>query len=178
MAEHLDDLDPLNTQIHMYFARGYNPVFLKRDNVVLFGTRLSNPWMEIYENRLVFPVQRNPNVADAVSAGEPREIIANRTPASGEQATYAPSGAVGYCSTAYFPNPERTGRVLLIEGTSSEAAEGCGDFLLSEPGMENLQKKLGGTGFPYFQALLRTSQLIDTPITATIVAARSFPKMQ
>ena len=177
MAEHLDDLDPLNTRIHMYFARGYNPVFLERHNVVLFGTRLSNPWMEIFENRLVFPVQQNPNVADPEAAGAPREIIANRTPASGEQATYTPSGAVGYCSTAYLPNRERTGRVLLIEGTSSEAAEGCGDFLLSEPGMENLQKRLGGTGFPYFQALLRTSQLIDTPITATLVAVRGFPQL-
>lgn len=177
MAKHLDDLDPLNTQIHMYFARGYNPAFLKRHNVVLFGTRLSNPWMEIFENRLVFPAQRNPNVTNPAAAGAPREIIANRTPASGEQATYTPSGAVGYCSMAYLPNPERTGRVLLIEGTSSEAAEGCGDFLLSEPGMENLQKRLGGADFPYFQALLRTSQLIDTPITATIVAVRSFPKL-
>lgn len=177
MAQHLDDLDPLNTQIHMYFARGYNPGFLKRHNVVLFGTRLSNPWMEIFENRLVFPVQRNPNVADPAAAGAPRQIVTNRTPASGEQATYTPSGAVGYCSAAYLPNPERTGRVLLIEGTSSEAAEGCGDFLLSEPGMENLQKRLGGTSFPYFQVLLRTSQLIDTPITATIVAARNFPKL-
>lgn len=177
MAERLDEMDPLNTQIHMYFARGYNPTFLQRHNVVLFGTRLSNPWMEIFENHLVFPVELNPKVADPEAAGAPRQIVTDRSPASGEQATYIPSRAVGYCSTAYLPNRERTGRVLLIEGTTSEAAEGCGDFLLSEPGMENLQKKLGTSGFPYFQALLRTSQLIDTPITANLVAVRSFPNL-
>lgn len=177
MAEHLDDLDPLNAQIHMYFARGYSPSLLKRHNVVLFGTRLSNPWMEIFENRLVFPVQRNPEVTDLAAKGAPRAIVVDRAPASGEQAVYTPSGAVGYCSASYLPNPEHTGRVLLIEGTSSEAAEGCGDFLISEPGMENLRKRLGASSFPYFQVLLRTSQLIDTPIAATIVAVRSFPNL-
>jgi hypothetical protein len=175
MAEHLNDLDPLNSQIHMYFARNYMPSMLNRHNVVLFGTRLSNPWMEVFNDRLVFTLKRNPNVADPEAAGAPRLIINDRSPAAGEEATYIPSVPVGYCTAAYLPNPDRTGRVLLIEGTSSEAAQGCGDFLLSESGMENLQKKLGKTTFPFFQVLLRTSELIDVPITATIVATRTFP---
>lgn len=178
MAEHLDELDPLNTQIHMYFARNYMPSMLNRHNVVLFGTRLSNPWMEVFDNRLVFILQTNPKVTDPEASGAPRLIINDRSPAAGEQAAYIPSAPIGYCTAAYLPNPDRTGRVLLIEGTTSEAAEGCGDFLLSEPGMESLQKKLGqSTSFPYFQALLRTSQLIDTPITATIVATRTFANL-
>ena len=174
MAQHLGDLDPLNTQIHMYFARSYMPSLLKRHNVVLFGTPLSNPWMEIFDNRLVFAIQRNPAVADATLPGAPRLIVNDRAKAVGEQVTYTPSTTVGYCTAAYIPNPEHTGRVLLIEGTTSEAAEGCGDFLLSEAGMENLEKKRGTANFPYFQVLLRTSQLIDTPITSTIVAERTF----
>lgn len=177
MAQRLDDLDPLNTQIHMYFARSYMPSLLKRHNVILFGTRLSNPWMEIFENRLAFAVQRNPNVADPAAPGAPRLVVNDRSPAAGEQATYTPSTPTGYCTAAYLPNPEHTGRVLMIEGTTSEAAEGCGEFLLSESGMENLEKKLGTTKFPYFEVLLRTSQLIDTPITATIIADRVYPNM-
>lgn len=175
MAQHLNDLDPLNSQIHFYFARNYMPSMLKRHNVILFGTQLSNPWIEIFDNRLAFTIQRNPNVVDPEQRGAPRLVVIDRSPAAGEQATYTPLNGVGYCTTAYLPNPEHTGKVLLIEGTTSEAAEGCGDFLLSEPGMENLQNKLGKKAFPYFQVLLRTSQLIDTPITATIVAERSFP---
>ncbi|HEV2136601.1 MAG TPA: hypothetical protein VGR47_20445 [Terracidiphilus sp.] len=178
MAQHLDDLDPLNTQIHMYFARSYIPSLLKRHNVVLFGTRLSNPWMELFENRLAFAVQRNADVADPAAPGVPRLTVNDRSPAAGEQATYIPSTQTGYCTVAYLPNPEHTGKVLLIEGTTSEAAEGCGEFLLSEPGMENLERKLGTTKFPYFQVLLRTSQLIDTPITATIVADRVFTNLR
>lgn len=178
VAEHLDEMDPLNTQVHMYFAGRYNPAFLKRDNVVLIGTRLSNPWMQIFESRLNFPVEFDPTVADPEGEDSPRQIVMDRAPAAGEQATYTPSGAAGYCSVSYLPNSERTGRVLLIEGTNPEAAEGCGDFLLSESEMESLLKKLdGGARFPYFQVLLRTSQVIDTPIAATLVAVRSSPNL-
>ena len=177
MAQHLEDLDPLNEKIHIYFARNYLPSLIKRDNVILFGTQLSNPWLQLFDSRLVFAVERNPNVVDPAVRGAAREIVADRAPAAGEQAVYTPSTAVGYCTAAYLPNPEHTGRVLIIEGTTSEAAQGCGDFLLSDAGMSNLQKKLGKTTFPYFQVLLRTSQLIDTPIASSILAVRSFSNL-
>lgn len=173
MAQHLNDLDPLNNQIHFYFARNYMPSMLNRHNVILFGTRLSNPWMEVFDSRLTFAIQRNPNVTNPEQRGAPRLMVFNRTPAAGEQANYTPAPPIGYCTAAYFPNTERTGKVLVIEGTSSQAAEGCGDFLLSEQEMENLKKKVGKTASPYFEVLLRTSQLMDTPITATILAVRN-----
>lgn len=173
MAQRLDEMDPLNTTMHMYFSRTYTPSLLKRDNVVLFGTPLSNPWMEIFQDRLAFIIQRNPAAADPTARGAARLLVRNAAPAAGENATYTPSATAHYCTAAYLPNPEHTGRVLLIEGTSSQAAEGCGEFLLWEPGMENLQKKLGSSAFPYFQVLLRTSEVADTPMTASIVAVRS-----
>ncbi len=174
MAQHLAALEPLGNKIHMYFSRNYMPSLIKRDNVVLFGTRLSNPWMEIYESRLNFVLQRNPNVRNPNARGAPRLIVTDRSPHAGEQAVYTPSGTSGYCTVAYLPNEQHTGRVMLIEGTTSEAAQGCGDFLLSEAEMSNLKKKFGPNGFPYFQVLLRTSDLIDMPITSTLVAYRSF----
>ncbi len=177
MAQHIQALEPLGNRIHLYFARTYTPSLIKRDNVILFGTQLSNPWMELFQNHLVFAVQRNPNVSDPEMRGAAREIVTNRAPITGEQATYTPTDTFGYCTADYLPNPEHTGRVLLIEGTSSDAAQGCGDFLLSQPGMSSLETKLGKTEFPYFQVLLRTSQLIDTPMTATIVAVRSSPTL-
>jgi hypothetical protein len=174
MAQHLEDLDPLKTQIHMYFARSYSQSLFKRHNVLLFGTRLSNPWIQIFESRLVFAVQGDPNVDNPAAAAAPRLIVNHRSPAAREQATIAASSPAGYCTVAYLPNLEHTGRVLLIEGATPEAADGCGEFLLSEPGMEDLEKKLGTRTFPYFQVLVRTSQAIDTPATAAIVAARAY----
>lgn len=179
MAEHLEDVDPLNTRIHIYFARSYTPSLLNSHNVVLLGTRLSNPWMEIFDSRLAFAVPGNSNLTDSAAAGAPHLIANDRSPAAGEPAAYTPSSQItGQCTAAYLPNPGHTGRVLLIEGATSEAAEGCGELLLSESGMESLQKKLGTTIFPYFQILLRTSQSIDTPITGTIVAAKAYPNLR
>lgn len=177
MAQHLADLEPLGNKIHLYFARNYMPSLIKRDNVILFGTRLSNPWMEIYDNRLNFVLERNTNVQNPNAPGAPRLMVIDRSPHAGEQTVYMPSGTSGYCTAAYLPNMEHTGRVMLIEGTSSEAAQGCGEFLLSEPAMANLEKKLGQKPFPYFQVLLRTSELIDMPITSTLVAYRSFSNL-
>ncbi len=172
LAQHLETLEPLGNRIHLYFARNYMPYLIKRDNVILFGNPQSNPWMEIYDRKLNFTVAPEPTQGNSDVTGVPRMLVEDRAPASGEQAAYAPSGSVGYCTVAYLPNAERTGKVMLIEGTTSEAAQGCGDFLLSEQGMSSLRKKLGGTEFPYFQVLVRTSHLIDTPMGATIVAYR------
>lgn len=178
MAQHLESLAPLSNRIHIYFARNYMPSLIKRDNVVLFGNQMSNPWMAIYESKLNFVVTPNPNPGNTDAANVPQMIVTNRAPAAGEKAVYAPSGNAGYCTAAYLPNAEHTGKVILIEGTTSEAAQGCGDFLLSEAGMSNLRTKLGAGKLPYFQVLLRTSQLIDTPMTSSIVAYRSFPKLR
>ena len=178
MAQRLASMQPLGKRIHLYFARNYMPALFNRDNVILFGTRRSNPWMQLFENRLAFVVERNPNLTGNASPETPEAVVADHAPASGEQPIYVPSGGVGYCTAAYLPNPQHTGRVVLIEGTSSEAAQGCGEFLLSEPSLSTLQAKLGTAEHPYFQVLLRTSQLIDTPIGATVVAYRSFPNLR
>ncbi len=182
MAQHLEALEPLGNRIHIYFARTYMPTLIKRDNVILFGTHNSNPWMQLFDSRLNFVVEKNPDFekqtgGDPSVPGVPRELVTNRAPRTGEQPLYTPSSSMGYCTASYLPGPEHNGRVLLIEGTSSESAEGCGDFLLSESGMANLEKKLGGSRFPYFQVLLRTSGVMDTPMTSTIVAFRNFANL-
>jgi len=178
MAQHLEALAPLSDRIHIYFSRNYLPSLIKRDNAILFGTRFSNPWMELFDGRLNFVIERNPAFDGTVGHDTPRSIVANRAPHAGEQAMYTPSSSMGYCTAAYLPNPEHTGRVILIEGTTSEAAQGCGDFLLSESGMASLEAKLGAKEIPYFQVLLRTSQVMDTPMASTIVAYRAFRNLR
>ena len=175
MAQHFAALDPLNNRIHIYLARNYLPSLIMRDNVILFGSRLSNPWDELFEGRLNFTFQHDFNAAEI--PGAPHAFVINHAPATGEQAVYAPSGTSAYCTIAYLPNPDHNGRVLIIQGTNSEAAQGCGDFLLSEDGLSGFRKKLNGQGFPSFELLLKTSQVIETPISATLVAYRIYPNL-
>jgi hypothetical protein len=68
--------------------------------------------------------------------------------------------------------------ILLIEGTGSTSAEAAGDFLLSEAELANFRNKLHVTKFPYFEVLLKTSQVRGTSFTTTIEAYRTYPNLQ
>jgi hypothetical protein len=170
LAQRILALDPLAKKIHMYSARQYMPALVKQDNVILIGGRVSNPWSELFENRLNF-------VEDTKFEGFGTTIVENRSPAAGEPRTYTSTDSVGYCVVAYMPNPGQEGKVLLLEGTSSEATEAAGDFLLSGEQFSAFLQTLHATSLPYFEVLLKTSQVRGTPLTATVQAYRAYPNL-
>jgi len=169
LAERILDLDPLDKRVHLYSARQYTPALVKQDNVILIGGRISNPWTELFEGRLNFT-----ELSKFEGLGV--TIVENRSPAAGEQPIYNSTDAVGYCVVAYLPNPDHDGKVLLLEGTSSEATEAAGDFLLSDK-FSAFHEMLHTTGLPYFEVLLKTSQVRGTPLTVTIEAYRTYPAL-
>jgi len=168
LARRILGLDPLGQHIHLYYAREYMASLLKQDNVILIGSPIANPWDELFESRLTFTA--------TLYNGAPT-FITDRAPAAGEQSTYIPTGSVGYCTVAYLPNSNQNGSVLLIEGTGSEATEAAGDFLLSEDQLSNFHKMLHATKLPYFEVLLKASQVKGTPLSTTLVAYRTYPNL-
>ncbi len=171
VAQLITALDPLAKNLRLYYARDYMPPLVKQDNIVLIGSRKSNPWVDLFAGRLNFTVEYDPEKLTS--------YIQNHAPASGEQATYtappAPDSTSGYSVVAYLPNPDQNGKVLIIAGTGSEATEGAGDFLTSEESLENLQRLLHTKKLPYFEVVLRTTHLNSTPMNATVVAYRTYP---
>lgn len=161
LARRILTLDPERKNLHLYYARNYVPDLIKRDNVILIGARRSNPWVELFDNRLNF-----------VKELDSRRVI-NRAPAAGEQAVYVPANDDGYCVVAYLPNSENTGQVLLIEGTNAEATEAAGDFLLSEDQLARFKGMLHVSTLGYFQVLLKVSSVRGTPLATTVVAYRT-----
>jgi len=168
LARRLLTLDPLGKNMHFYSARDYMPDLIKRDNVVLIGGLLSNPWDELYESRMNFTAIFDNNGVISVK---------NHAPAAGEQAIYTQTGPVGYCVIAYLPNPDHNGIVLIIEGTSAEATEAAGDFLLSEDELAGFKRTLNRQKLPYFEVLLKVSSVRNTPLTAVIEAYRTYPDL-
>jgi hypothetical protein len=168
LAQRILALDPLEKKAHLYSARQYMPALVKQDNVILIGGRISNPWSELFESRLNF-------VENTLFEGLGTTTVTNRTPAAGEKAMYVSTDSVGYCVVAYLPNPGREGKVLLIEGTSSEATEAAGDYLLSAQQFAAFRNMLHTAQLPYFEVLLKTSQVRGTPLTATVEAYRTYP---
>jgi len=163
MAHNILALDPLNKKMHLYFSREYIPSFIDRDNIILLGDPRSNPWVQLLENRLNFQV-----VVDHGQIGP----IYNRAPRPGEQATYQPTDSEGYCVVAFLPNPGHSTRFLLIQGSNPTATEAAEFFLMNEASLASFQKKLNVQKFPYFEVLLKTSQVTGTPLMATVEAYR------
>jgi hypothetical protein len=166
LVQKLLEMDPTGRNLHLYNAREYGPELLPKDNVILFGSPTSNPWSELFQNRLNFTEEPN---------SDRQSPVTNHAPAAGEQAVYTPTDTVAYAVVAYLPKSDHTGNVLLIGGTSSEATEAGGNFLLSEDQLSAFQKKLHADRLPYFEALLRVTHVTGTPITEMIEAYRTYP---
>jgi len=165
LVERFLALDPGNQGIHIYNAREYMPALATQDNVILLGSGIANPWEDLFDGRLNFKVN-----SDRIDYS----VVANRKPMPGEQAVYAPTDNVGYCVVAYIPNADGRTKALLIEGTSSEAVEAAGDFLLSEEKLSAFLRTLNTRHFPYFEVLLRTSQVRSTPLAIDVLAYRTY----
>lgn len=168
LAMRIHTLDPNGNVIHIYNARDYSSSLVTQDNVILIGSQYSNPWQQLFNGQLNF-------VAEKPDYKGSRGPFLNKAPKAGELALYDSTDAVGYCAVAYLPNPSSNSKVILIQGSSSEATEAGGDFLLSEDQLVAFEKLLHATTLPYFEVLLKTTQARGTPITATVAAYRVYP---
>ena len=169
-AQRILAIDPAGKNFRLYSARDFTPALVNQDNLILIGARKSNPWVDLFAGSMNFQAEY-----DIERSGD---YIRNIAPVAGEQGIYAPPPAPstgGYCVVAYLPNPQQPGKVIIIAGTDSAATEGGGDFLTSEDQLSRLQKMLKVTTLPYFELVLKTSNLNGTPIDAKVVAYRTYP---
>lgn len=170
VAQRIEALHHGSTSVHVSYAREFTADSVKRDNVILIGSRKSNPWVDLFTDEMNFLVKYDPALDQS--------FVENLHPRAGEQALYAqpanPYASLGYSVIAYLPNPSRTGSALIIEGTNAEATNAAGDFVTSEEAMSNFLRKLPGTRIPYFEILLKTSRMSGTPFHAEVVAYRTY----
>jgi hypothetical protein len=164
-------LDPFSSSTHLRFARDYTPDALKRDNVILIGSRKSNPWVDFFQDQLEFTM--------GYDSALHQSGVQDLHPRPGEQEFYPepqdPATNVGYSVVAFLPNIGQQGDALIIEGTDSQATEAAGEFVTNEESMASLKRQLNSKTFPHFQLLLKTSRLSGTPFTAQIITLRTYP---
>ena len=169
LAQKILLLDPQNPKVHFFGARQFPPAFLKQNNVILIGGRISNPWVGVFEDHLNFR-------EDVQFIDTGKTTVINRQPQPGEAAAYPSTDETGYCVVAYFPDPATKTNVLLLDGTASEATEAAGDFLSSEEQMASLLRLFHTNSFPSFEVLLKITQVRGTPLRATVEAYRVYPQ--
>uniref|UniRef100_Q027J0 Uncharacterized protein n=1 Tax=Solibacter usitatus (strain Ellin6076) TaxID=234267 RepID=Q027J0_SOLUE len=155
------------------FARDMTMRDIGSGNLILVGSKQSNPWVQLFEAKLTFQFEYQ-NAGHMV-------FIRNRSPQAGEEAAYHPSSLdeqsrVIYGGIAFLPNLNRGGNVLIIQGTSMGGSE-IGLEVLDNPALfRDLLRRVAAARrageIPYFEALIRTRTMNGVAGESTIVASR------
>jgi hypothetical protein len=172
-AQQILALTPLSPSLHLTFSRFYTADSVKRNSFILIGGKKANPWVRLFDDQMNFSLSYDNEHAQS--------FIANRHPQAGEQTRYAvamdPNAFTGYSVIAYLPNPSRTGNVIILAGTDSDATSAAAEFLTSEEQLSKFQSTLHLRKFSYFEVLLKTSRLSGTSFSAEPLAYRSYPEL-
>jgi hypothetical protein len=100
------------------FARDFSFRQLKSGNMILLGTRQSNPWIQSFDSHLTLRWKFDPALDGYYQwniSASPSEADTFRSGANSFK-THE-----GYASVAFLPNPGGTGNVLIISGTGGAA---------------------------------------------------------
>jgi hypothetical protein len=153
------------------FARDLHVDDLKGANVILVGSPQGNPWVELFHTDLNFHI-----VSDELSR---TLTVHNRQPAPGEPAhfTYAAADPErrAYALLALTHNLDRSGYVLLVQGTTVAGIEAATDFLFSDASMRPILDEAHSptTGLRAFEVLLETGNIAASGV-GTVVRAKRF----
>lgn len=170
VAERVMKLDGHSSNLKLASARAYAPESIKANNVILIGGPESNPWVELYKDRMDFYVDYDPALHQS--------HIVNRAPARGEQSDYKLFAEPnrGYSIVAFLPNLSDNRTALIIAGTDSQATLAAGEWITSREGLAAIRQKVPAGRFPFFEVLLTSSKLVGTPLRTDVKAVRVHPR--
>jgi hypothetical protein len=142
-------------KMKVHFARDFPAESMRSANLILVGSKRSNPWVGLYENQLNFRFERD-DAADVSS-------VVNMDPRPGEKSRYiiaggSPSPMEAFGVVAFLPNANRSGNVLIIQGTGMQGTDAAGELVTNEDSFAQVVKLVrpGGRGdLPYFEVLLK-----------------------
>jgi hypothetical protein len=142
-------------------------------NFILLGSPRSDPWSNLYNDRLDFRFEYDPKTG--------KEVIRNVHPGPGEPPAYvetAPGWATGqsYAIVAFLRNLEQSGQVLFVAGQTAEGTEAAGKLVNDLPRLDATLKKCGirSSGSEHFEILLRLNTLAGSPSNVDAVNCRAF----
>jgi hypothetical protein len=163
----------LGSSANVGFARDFSFRQLRSGNMILLGTRQSNPWIQSFDSSLTLRWKFDP----ALDGYYPMDITAS--PSEVDRFRSGADGVKtheGYTIVAFLPNLGGSGNVLIISGTGGAAVSAALEFLNNETAMSRLRSSLKPKEkdtFPYFESLLRVEKGGGFPKNVTIILSRS-----
>jgi hypothetical protein len=158
------------------FGRDMTMRDVRSGNLILLGSKQSNPWTLLFEDKLNFRFEYQSTLHSI--------FVTNRAPRPGEEREYRPSALdelsrVIYGEIAFLPNLNQGSNVLIIQGTSMAAPEVALEMLDNPALFRSLAQRLGAGRnpgeLPYFEALIRTRTVNGVAGESEIVATRTLP---
>jgi len=139
--------------------------------LLLVGSATSNPWVQLFNDRLNF------QIVHKFDSG--MDVCINRRPQSGELATYIPERnpagvSQGYALIALVSNLTGKAKVLIIAGTSTEATEAAGEFVvnLNELSAALKSQNIRSAHPQHLEFLIRTSFVSGSAAKSEVLASR------
>lgn len=159
-------------------ARSFQLPDLKNDdNFIFLGSPRSDPWFNLFRDRLDFSF-----VFDAATK---QEVIQNAHPRAHELSTYVPT-ALGWATgksfaiIGFIQNPEENGQVLLLAGASGEGTEAAGNLVTNPSRLSPILQKCGINPYgrlQHFELLLQLNTMAGSPDDVDIVACHILPDL-
>lgn len=162
---------PQTGKVVVRHARNVATRNFREGSSILLGSPTNNPWTEMFEDRLNFRFIRNRQEAAGFvnTRSRPGEL-----PRYSVERPYINSGT-GYGRVAYVPNLSGNGFVLMVTGLNMVTAEAAGDYATDGEKLSELRRLLGAAetdNLPYFEVLLETHALDNSPTQVRVIAFR------
>jgi hypothetical protein len=163
--------------VSVKFARNVDIQEVRSGNVVLLGSRRSNPWVELFEPRMNFVLELDPGRGPAFrnrspEPGEPKLVaLDSRLSVQGPETKQIQSYAVA----ALLPSPAGRGNVLIIEGLSMEGTEAAGELVTNPKRFSTLLLRIGAKDpapIKPFEVLLKLNAVAGGYADPEIIACR------
>jgi hypothetical protein len=164
----LPEVIPTRTQVR--YARSITADDIKNSNVILLGSKHTNPWVSLFEKKLNFKLEYMPDMNQS--------YVLNEHPAGSEAGVYRnTTGATQgptYGVIAYLPEPGGVGHALVIEGLNMAATQAAADTLFNAPVIEPVLREamLPNGELRPFEVLIETTSVGATAPGAQIIAFR------
>jgi hypothetical protein len=154
----------------MRYARNVTAEDIKNSNVILLGSKHTNPWVSLFEKKLNFTFEYMPEVDDS--------YVLNENPSGTEQKIYRNStddkSNRTYGVIAYLPDLDGTGHVLIIQGLNMAGTQAAADILFNASVIKPVLQQAAlpnGTLRP-FELLIETTSIGATAPGSQLIAMR------
>lgn len=158
-------------RLRTHTARSLQVIDFKTDdNLILLGSPRSNPWFNLFDDKLDFRFEWDTALK--------QEVILNAKVHPGEAAKYVPTAqgwdtGHAYGIIGFVRNPGQSGHVLLLAGSNAEATEAAGKLVTNLDLLSQVLKEHGinpmGPPAP-FEILLRASTMAGSSNTFEVIA--------